>query len=120
MAAWARAGRPVAVLAQVSVDELERRLAAGEPLDLVDVRRPAEHDAGHIAGAVNLPLDGFQRDAARLAGDRPAYVICATGYRSSVAASLLLRRGHPQVINVPAGHAGWAAAGRPLETSKPA
>jgi hydroxyacylglutathione hydrolase len=116
VAGWARAGRPVAVLAQVSVDELARRLERGEPLALVDVRRPGEHDAGHIAGAMNLPLDVLPAQAQAIPADRPAYVICASGYRSSAAASLLLGRGHPQVINVPAGHAGWAAAGRPLSS----
>ncbi len=113
MLAWARAGRPVEVLAQITVDELHRRLGAGEPLRILDVRKPAEHTAGHVPGARNVPVENV---ASLPPADGRLYVICGSGYRSSIAASLLLARGHDDVVNVVGGQGAWSEAGYASET----
>jgi glyoxylase-like metal-dependent hydrolase (beta-lactamase superfamily II)/rhodanese-related sulfurtransferase len=107
--AWADSGRPVARLAQVTVDELERRLAAEPGLRVVDVRRPGEYADGHVPGAISLPLDRLQRE---WPGSGPTAVICAGGYRSSAAASLLEAHGHADLVNVVGGTSAWIASGR--------
>jgi len=115
IAAWDRAREPLASLPQIAVDELKERLQEQPQLNVVDVRRPAEWLAGHVPGAVNIPLDRLERDAARLDPKRATVVICAGGYRSSAAASLLEQRGFRELSNVMGGTSAWLAAGYPTE-----
>ena len=82
----------------------------GADLAVVDVRRPAEWQAGHIAQAVSMPLHELAERAASLDRDRPVAAICAGGYRSSIATSVLERLGFRKVINVVGGMAAWNAA----------
>jgi hydroxyacylglutathione hydrolase len=108
--AW---GGPVETLPQMSVDELRSVLGSNANLQILDVRRPGEYRAGHIPGALNIPL-GEPLDAIDLS--RPTAVICAGGYRSSAGASQLLRGQHPPLYNVIGGTAAWVAAGYETET----
>jgi rhodanese-related sulfurtransferase len=114
--AWHESGRPLASTEQISVDELARRLEAGEMKQLVDVRRPGEWTAGHIDKAKHLPLHELAARASELDREADVTAICAGGYRSSMATSLLERAGFARVINVIGGMAAWGAAG--LETVK--
>jgi rhodanese-related sulfurtransferase len=110
--AWADSGRPLARLAQVTVDELERRLAEEPALRVLDVRRPGEFAGGRVPGAINLPLDRLPREWP--AAGAPMAVICAGGYRSSAGASLLEAHGIADLVNVVGGTSAWIASGRPL------
>ncbi len=112
---WHEAGLPLARLAQIPVDELRMRMAEDPDLCVLDVRREAEWRDGHVPGARNVPLDRLRRVALRLEPEASTAVICAGGYRSSAAASLLLPLGHQNVVNVVGGMAAWKAAGFPLE-----
>ena len=116
MLAWRTAGLDLAMLPQITVHELARRLAAGE-VDLLDVRQPGEWSGGHVEGATfitggELPrrLDDVPRTG------RPLAVACGSGYRSSVSASLLAARTDVDVVNVLGGMAAWTAAGYPTVT----
>lgn len=122
IAAWNGAGLALASLAQIAVDELHARLAERPAPQVVDVRRRGEWDAGHVPGALHLPLDRLERDAGSLEPSRATAVICAGGYRSSAAASLLERRGFRELYNVVGGTSAWIAAGYATEAveSKPA
>ncbi|HTO87750.1 MAG TPA: MBL fold metallo-hydrolase [Thermoanaerobaculia bacterium] len=111
--AWEASGRPLASIEQIAVDELERRLAEGESLEIVDVRRPMEWQSGHIAQARHLPLNDLPRRAAELSPDDPVAVVCAGGYRSSIATSLLEQRGLRRLTNVVGGMSAWSTAGLP-------
>jgi glyoxylase-like metal-dependent hydrolase (beta-lactamase superfamily II) len=113
LAAWAASGRPVAALPQIAVDELAARLGEEQGLQVLDVRRPAEQREGHVPGARLLPLDRLGREAATLDPKAALAVICAGGYRSSAAASLLLARGFRNVTNVVGGTSAWVQAGLP-------
>ena len=115
--AWRRAGLPVEAGSELRIDQLAAALTAGGPEApvLIDVRQRAEYEDGHVPGALHigagdLPdmLDGFARD-------RPLATMCASGYRSSVAASLLRAAGFQRVASVPDGVPGWEAHGHPLE-----
>ena len=108
--AWDEAGKPLARTDQIAVDELQARLSEGADLALVDVRRPGEWTAGHIGVAVHVPLHELERRAATLDRDRPVAVVCQSGYRSSIATSLLERMGFRKVVNVVGGMAAWNAA----------
>ena len=113
VAAWSASGRPVGAAEQIAVDELAARLEEGS-CGVLDVRRGPEWDAGHIAEAVARPLAELAGSGAEIAAGKPLAVICAGGYRSSIAASLLLRRGRRDVVNVVGGMAAWNAAGLPV------
>jgi hydroxyacylglutathione hydrolase len=116
MEAWRTAGYETATVPQISVDDLRRRLDAGDALQVLDVRRPAEYAGGHVPGARpaslaelrHNPLDGLD-------AQRPLAVICAGGYRSSAATSLLAARGFRQLFNVAGGTSAYVSAGHAVE-----
>ena len=111
-AAWRRAGLPVATLPQIEPAELRKaRGARGAALFVLDVRGPGEHEEKRVPGAVNVPLPELAARMDELERSRPTAVICASGYRSSAAASLLRRAGFTDLRNVAGGTNGWAAAG---------
>lgn len=114
MHAWRTSGRDVATLPQATVHEL-RALLDGPDVAVLDVRQPAEWAAGHVPGATfvtgaELParLDDVP-DAGTVA------VVCGSGFRSSVAASLLRRERGARVVNVAGGMSAWRAAGYAVE-----
>lgn len=113
--AWAEAGFEVMQLRQWSVQDLERELAYGTRLNVIDVRRPPEFRNGHVPGAQNVPLQEFESALAKVDLKEPTAVICAGGYRSSAASSLLQKRGARTLYNVVGGTAAWTAAGLPVE-----
>jgi glyoxylase-like metal-dependent hydrolase (beta-lactamase superfamily II) len=110
--AWEKAGLPLAATEQITVDELAARLASGRPPALLDVRRPAEWQEGHIGGARHAPLHTLDAEELPLASEVPVAAICGGGYRSSIATSLLERRGFHRVCNVVGGMAAWRGEGR--------
>ncbi|TXS31821.1 MBL fold metallo-hydrolase [Streptomyces sp. adm13(2018)] len=84
---------------------LRAALAGDLPPLLVDVRTCGEREAaGFLDGALHIPLSELPRRTAELPGDRPLVVHCAGGHRSSVAASLLRRRGFADVSDVLGGY----------------
>src|SRR5574338_667079 len=114
MSAWSAAGLPQAHTPQLTPSELHERLARGERFRVVDVRADGEWAGGHIDGAQHI-MGGFLADRAHeLKNDNgPIAVICAAGYRSTVAASVLERAGIQSVYNVTGGMSAWRAAGLP-------
>ena len=115
---WSREGLKVERIDQISVSQLSERLADGH-LQVIDVRRPAEYSSGHVPGAFAAPLAGLELHLTDLplAKDAETAVICAGGYRSSAAASLLQKHGFTNLINVMGGTSAWVNAGYPVETN---
>lgn len=112
VAAWKKAGLACATTSQISVQELAQKMRAGG-LQVLDVRRPGEWQAGHIDGAQHYALDSFPQRLPELLGNVPIAVHCKSGYRSMVACSLLERAGLRGVINVAGGFDSWQAARLP-------
>jgi len=116
IAAWQAAGHDVATLPQWPVDELRAQLEETASLQLVDVRRPGEYAAGHVPRARSLPLDRLPRESGTLDRERPIAIVCASGYRSNIACSLLRQHGFAgPLYNIVGGTTGWVAAGFPTE-----
>lgn len=116
MYAWVRSGLPTAHVPQLSSAELHAlATASGQAVQLVDTRAPAEYGKAHIEGAVNIPAPDLRTRAGELDPQMPTVVICGTGHRSSMAASLLLRQGFTQVLNAAGGMMGYSAAGYAAE-----
>ena len=113
---WRDAGLPVDTITQVSVAELNERLA-NDDMQVVDVRRPAEYVNGHVPRALNAPLASLDKSVGplNLEKDKLTAVICAGGYRSSAAASMLQKQGFSNLLNVAGGTGAWVNAGYPTE-----
>ncbi|MEQ1861544.1 MAG: rhodanese-like domain-containing protein [Chthoniobacteraceae bacterium] len=102
----------------ITATELHRRMAAGEPLNLLDVRTPAEFAARHARGAHLVPLDQLDPVAVNQRVDGgPVFFICQSGKRATMAAERLARVGCANAIVVDGGTEAWAAAGLPCESS---
>lgn len=99
-------------LPQISVDELHARR---DDYHVLDVRRAGEYAAGHVPGAQHIPLHELERRRAEIGEGKPLAVICAGGYRSSAAASLLARHGGKNLVNVAGGTQAWLREGLPAE-----
>jgi glyoxylase-like metal-dependent hydrolase (beta-lactamase superfamily II) len=112
---WDKAGLDAARAQQIPVDELHARIEEGADLQLVDVRRPAEYANGHAPGAMSVQLAELEKRLPELDSGRPTAVICASGYRSSAAVSLLQRHGFKDVSNVVGGTNAWIQAGYGVE-----
>jgi rhodanese-related sulfurtransferase len=100
--------------------------AAGVPL--IDVRAPGEYRAGHVPGALLLPLGddfGPARVRARLAGTTTSaaqtlYITCQSGLRARLAAERLIDAGHRNVAVLEGGTEAWERAGLPVRRCGPA
>ena len=105
-------GLPGAALPQIDVTELR-----AQRLAVLDVRRHAEYADGHVPAARSIPLDELSRRVSEVGSDRlaPLAIICGSGYRSSIAASLLMREGFSNLRNVSGGTSAWVRAGFGVE-----
>ncbi len=110
MARWRAEGLPVAVMQRLPAQSWT---AGGRKI--LDVRRAPEWDAAHLPGAIHIPLAQLPDRLDEL--DRAAewVVVCASGFRSGIAASLLERAGFSRVANGIGGMAAARSAGLPLE-----
>ncbi len=95
--------------------DLYERLVAGERLQLVDVREPAEFAGLRIGLADLLPLAELEQRAGELERDRPVVCLCRSGQRSSQAARRLTALGFRWVSQLEGGLMAWEQAGLPLE-----
>lgn len=111
IAAWATSGYAVDHLHLVSAEDLHARVTGAEPIVLVDVRTPLEFRDSHIAGALNIPAPDLRTRHTDLDPEKPIFLICSSGNRSGLAASLLRQRGFREVYNVAGGMTGYSAAG---------
>lgn len=102
----------------LAVDELKRRLDAGEKLLLLDVRSAADFagEKGHIAGALNIPLEELAARQGELESRReqPVLLVCTTDRRSSRAAAQLTAAGFAKVQVVQGGMSAWRERGWPV------
>ena len=97
---------------RVTADELASRLLQPSPPLVVDVRTPGEFAKGHLKGAVNIPLSNLRERKGEIPAEGEVVIQCQSGYRSSIAASLLAR---PGLTELQGGYQAWTAAGLPVE-----
>jgi sulfur-carrier protein adenylyltransferase/sulfurtransferase len=95
-------------IAEMSPNELKRRMDAGEPFELIDVREPFEYEIARIDGAKLIPLGEITERLDELSGKQPIVVHCHSGKRSEQAARLLQQRGFANVYNLEGGIDAWS------------
>jgi hydroxyacylglutathione hydrolase len=113
IAAWVQAGLPVARTAQKTAAEVEQER---DNAVLLDVRMEDEWSQGHISGSQHLMLGDLPASFDQLSKESPIITVCGSGYRASVAASLLERAGFKAVSSLDGGIAAWQQQGLPLTT----
>lgn len=112
MTSWREEGRPVAQIERLAIGDLHAR--AGE-LQILDVRERSEWDEGHIPGSVHRPYHDIYEIPGGIDPALPVAVICASGQRAAVGASLIARHGGADVVHVTGGGVGaWQRAGHPI------
>lgn len=103
-------------LEPIDAPELRRRMKAGD-ITLIDVRPEAEYHAGHIAGAMSVPLQSLQKRLRAIPKDRPVVAYCRGPYcvLTVEAVARLSRHGY-EVRRFADGFPGWKADGFPVRT----
>jgi hydroxyacylglutathione hydrolase len=117
VSAWRDAGLDVTTVPQITVEELNSLFQEETSLQVIDVRRPREYESGHVPRALHAPLSHLKQTAASLPFEpaKPTAVICAGGYRSSAATSILEQHGFSNLLNVTGGTSAWINSGYPVE-----
>jgi rhodanese-related sulfurtransferase len=108
---WRKAGLPMAQVTQITARELASRRSSGG-IGVLDVRREAEFQSGHTAGADWHPLDRFKAALPDISKDKPVAVHSKGGYRSPIAVSLLQSAGYHNVVWPEGSTRGPGAGGR--------
>jgi glyoxylase-like metal-dependent hydrolase (beta-lactamase superfamily II)/rhodanese-related sulfurtransferase len=111
---WNRAGLPLATIEQISVEELQHRMESGLVDSILDVRKEPEWVSGHIQSAIHAPVSHLQEKISGIPLESRVAVMCAGGFRSSIATSLLEQNGFTRISNVVGGMAAWNSARLPV------
>ena len=100
---------------ETNVQEVKKKLEAGEKLILVDVREESEWARGHLPGAIYLGKGVIERDVEQRVPDRsaPLVLYCGGGFRSALAADNLQKMGYTNAVSMDGGWKGWLDAGFP-------
>lgn len=108
--AWARSGRPVERCGTCTVQEV------GADCFVLDVRDiGVRKRTGHIPGSAHIYAGQIEGHLDEVPRDRDVYVICDSGFKASLAVSILLRHGYTRLNTVLSGMTAWTNAGLPLE-----
>lgn len=104
MAEWIEAGLEQAHIPQISVEEFRNR---SSELFLLDVTSDGEWNSGHIAGAEHIMAGNVLKNVEKLPRGKQIHIICGSGYRSSIVASVLQKMGFDKLVNVAGGMGAW-------------
>jgi hydroxyacylglutathione hydrolase len=113
--AWTKSGNDTGETPQITIDQLKEKIEEIEDLQIIDVRRKGEYDAGHVPNAKNIPLNELSKNLDKLDKSRPTVIICASGYRSSISTYILKHGGVAYVYNTIGGTNAWRNAGYEIE-----
>jgi rhodanese-related sulfurtransferase/glyoxylase-like metal-dependent hydrolase (beta-lactamase superfamily II) len=115
--AWKRSGRALESFGRVDAGELASMLDSARPPLVLDVRKDGERQIGHIPGSEYITLSALESRLGEIDPDgRPIVVHCAGGYRSAMAASILMKHGFTNVSDLRGGIGAWERAGLAVET----
>lgn len=111
MVSWVKAGYSTKHVGLICAEELHDKISGHEKITLIDVRAVSEYDNYHIKGSINIPAPDLRERHEELDPNLPAYLLCSTGNRSSLGASILEQKGFQKIHNVAGGMTGYSAAG---------
>lgn len=114
LAHGAGAGTAAALVGMLDVAELREAIDSGKVM-LIDVRTPEEFAEGHIAGAINIPLDQFDPLHLPGAGERETILYCRSDRRSGIAAARYVEAIGRPIRHLAGGILAWQDAGQPVD-----
>ena len=115
--AWKNAGKETDEIKSISVQTFVDAYKKDGTINILDVRKTSEYEAGHIIDVKNLPLDNINEGMPLIDKNKTYYVHCAGGYRSMIYTSILKSRGYTNLINVEGGFKTIIAASPEIKTS---
>jgi rhodanese-related sulfurtransferase len=100
---------------ECNVQDVKKRMDAGEKFHVVDTREESEWARGHLPGAIHLSKGIVERDIEQEIADRNAPIVlyCGGGFRSALAGDNIQKMGYTNVISMDGGWRGWTEAGFP-------
>lgn len=99
-AAWKESGSEIHYLETMKMEEFIAHYEENPDREVIDVRKPTEYESAHMK-SINMPLDFFANsDFSKIEKDKPYYMHCRSGYRSTVAASILRKKGYQGLTNI--------------------
>ncbi|MBM3291838.1 MBL fold metallo-hydrolase [Candidatus Bathyarchaeota archaeon] len=111
---WLKEGYPLQKINLIDVFTLKKNIDSKEDMTILDVRRYNEWDDGHIKDAIHIYLGKLPERLSEVPENKPVYVICKTGSRSSFASSILIRAGRKNIYNILGGMDAWKKLGYPI------
>lgn len=111
MVAWAVAGFRSSHIELIFAEDLHDMISGDANFVLVDVRAPLEYEDSHISGAINIPVADLRTRHHELEKDKKTVLVCSSGNRSSLGASILKQHGFKDICNLAGGMTGYSAAG---------
>jgi glyoxylase-like metal-dependent hydrolase (beta-lactamase superfamily II)/rhodanese-related sulfurtransferase len=100
IAAWEAYGGEIDSIETITADHFGDALTSGSVAHIVDARKATEFASGHLSVARNLPLSELNARMDEISREEPIHIHCGSGYRSTIASSLLKSRGYEKVVNV--------------------
>lgn len=119
--AWKAAGKDVDSIEAISVSEfIDIEKAGSDSRKVLDVRKPTEYETTHLDDAISMPLDDFpDGDFSAMNSDEEYYMHCRSGYRSTIASSILKKNGKGNFVNVIGSFDEIKESGLPVSGSCP-
>jgi len=110
---WKASGKPLGTIAKTDAASVAPRVARGE-VTVLDVRNRTEYEAGHLPGALHIPVGHLSARLAEIPHDKPIIVQCQSGARSAIATSVLQQLHITNATDLVGGFADWERGGHPV------
>jgi len=111
MVAWAVSGFRTGHIELISAEDLHDMITGTDDFVLLDVRSPLEYEENHIKGSINIPVAELRTRHTEMNKNKRTVIVCSSGNRSSLGASILMQHGFRDLYNVAGGMSGYSAAG---------
>jgi len=97
---WEKSGKEIDQIDTIDVATFAKRYEESPEINILDVRKPGEWSGEHIETAQHFALDFINSNMGEIQAGKPYYLHCRSGFRSTIAASILKARGYQQLINI--------------------
>lgn len=99
---WKKAGKNIDSIHRIPANQLEAQVKKGK-VTIIDVRKESEYQSEHLVDSINIPLNVLTNHLEKFPKEEPFVLICAGGYRSMIAASILKQKGFQNFVDVMGG-----------------
>ncbi len=118
ISSWKAAAMPLESYEVIDVETLRRRWSQRAAFSIIDVRRDDEWKEGHIPGSLHMHIGDLPQHLDQVPSNQPVALICRTGHRAEMAASIIAATGREVIAVNPGGVPEWAERGYPITTEE--